>query len=239
MSLVLCTLLAFAPPQQASPAKTPPKFPTVPLKRAEAPKITLPDEIKAEVAAFVTVAPVTTGKNVVFHAIDPGLSVFPPALLSNPKVTVVVAQRAGRFRVMAYTAAGDVPSLPAMTTIVVGDAPPEPPPEPPPGPGPVRPAGFAGECFDRMRAFPKTEVKVIEGVIQTNLADPNLKANIVRNVIAGMNTANLPSERWTPFVSWLRGRLVELYEADGTTATPAEVEQGMRDWKNAAEALLK
>jgi hypothetical protein len=243
----LALLLALAPPSTptVSPAKAvqkkPPAFPTTPLRR-EAPTVTMPVEIVAEVGVFVTISPVTTGKNVVFHAIDPGLSVFPPNLLSNPKVTVVVAQRAGRFRVLAYTAAGDVPSLPAMTTIVVGNAPPVPVPAPvdPVVPvGPVRPAGFAGECFDQMKAFPKAEVQTMQGILSMQLGDPNLRANLIKNVIATMNAKNLPGERWTPFVAWLRGRLSAIYEADGTTATQGEVEQGIGEWMKGAEALLK
>jgi hypothetical protein len=245
--LPLALMLALAPPSTptVSPAKAvqkkPPAFPTTPLRR-EAPSITMPAEIAAEVGVFVTISPTTTGKHVVFHAIDPGLSVFPPNLLSNPKVTVVVAQRAGRFRLIAYTAAADVPSLPAMTTIVVGNAPPAPNPGPDPVPppvGPVRPAGFAGECFDQMKAFPKSEVQTMQGILAMQLGDPNLRANLIKNVIATMNAKNLPGERWTPFVAWLRGRLSAIYEADGTTATQGEVEQGIGEWMKGAEALLK
>src|SRR5205807_2227107 len=44
----------------------------------------------------------------------------------------------GRYRILAYTAAGDVPSLPALTTVTVeGPVPPVPPgPGPGPDPGP-------------------------------------------------------------------------------------------------------
>ena len=105
----------------------------------------LPSEVRGEVGSFVTILAETSGKVVKFYPLDPGLSVFPPALLANTKATVVVAGQPGRYRVLAYTAAGDTPSDPVLCTVVIGGAPPAPvppmPPVPPaPGPGPVPPA---------------------------------------------------------------------------------------------------
>lgn len=111
--------------------------------------LTLPEIIKGDVAAFVTVSAETTGKTVKFVALDPGLSVFPPGLLSNPKVTVVSSAKPGVFRLLAYTAAGDMPSDPVICKVVIGNTPIDPPPgpgpnppepqpvDPPPGPAPI------------------------------------------------------------------------------------------------------
>ena len=105
----------------------------------------LPSEVRGEVGSFVTILAETSGKVVKFYPLDPGLSVFPPALLASTKATVVVAGQPGRYRVLAYTASGDTPSDPVLCTVVIGGAPPVPvppmPPVPPaPGPGPVPPA---------------------------------------------------------------------------------------------------
>lgn len=105
----------------------------------------LPSEVRGEVGSFVTILAETSGKVVKFYPLDPGLSVFPPALLANTKATVVVAGQPGRYRVLAYTASVDTPSDPVLCTVVIGGAPPAPVPPvppmpPPPGPGPVPPA---------------------------------------------------------------------------------------------------
>jgi hypothetical protein len=97
----------------------------------------LPAEVRGEVAAFVTVLADTSGKQVKFYPIDAGLSVFPAALLANPKATVVVAAKAGTYRLLAYTASGDIPSDPQICRVVIGGGKPDdvkPPPPPPPPP---------------------------------------------------------------------------------------------------------
>lgn len=91
----------------------------------------LPAEVRGEPSAFVTIQAETAGKAVKFYPLDPGLSVFPAGLLSNPKATVVVAGKAGRYRVLAYTSVADVPSDPAVCVVVVGDGSPPTPPEDP------------------------------------------------------------------------------------------------------------
>lgn len=88
----------------------------------------LPAEVRGDPAAFVTVLAETSGKAVKFYPLDPGLSVFPAALLANPKATVVTAAQPGRYRILAYTASGDTPSDPVLCTVVIGGV------LPPPGP---------------------------------------------------------------------------------------------------------
>jgi hypothetical protein len=100
----------------------------------------LPAEVRGEVGSFVTILAETSGKVVKFYPLDPGLSVFPPALLANTKATVVVSAQPGRYRVLAYTASGDTPSDPVLCTVVIGGAPPAPVPPSPVPPSPVPPA---------------------------------------------------------------------------------------------------
>jgi len=59
------------------------------------PDILLPDQIKAQVGAFVPITAQTKGEVVKFVALDPGLNVFPANLLADKKTTVVVATKNG------------------------------------------------------------------------------------------------------------------------------------------------
>lgn len=102
----------------------------------------VPAEVRGEVAAFITVVAETDGKSVKFVPLDAGLSVFPAGLLANPKATVVTSARPGSYRLLSYTAKGDVPSEPQTTLVVIGGQPiPPKPPEPfvpvPPAPDDV------------------------------------------------------------------------------------------------------
>lgn len=100
------------------------------------PTITLPQEISGQPGEFITIKPATNGKVVRFVAIDTGINLFPSDLLSDKTVTVASCTQPGRYRVLAYTALGDVASPPAITTVVIGGvAPPSPvnpvnPPQP-------------------------------------------------------------------------------------------------------------
>ena len=105
---------------------------------AAPPTLTAPAEVKGDVSAFVVVKATAEGsKWVKYVPLDSGLSVFPSELLADKTVTVVVAAKAGRYRVLAYTG-NDEGGAEAITTLVIGNAPaPDPdkpadPVDPPP-----------------------------------------------------------------------------------------------------------
>jgi len=134
---------------------------------AAPPVVTLPAEVPGEVAAFVLVkADVKEAKAVKFLPLDSGLSVFPSGLLNDPTVTVVVASKPGRYRVLAYAGNADGASEPATTTVVIGGAKPPPvdpnptPTDPPPTtPGKmffviVRPVGPINPATEKLLTLP-------------------------------------------------------------------------------------
>lgn len=92
------------------------------LSQTPAPKVELPPTFSGEPGNFITILPTTNGKTVKYVYLDKGLNVFPSALLANPVATVVTAPK-GKYRLLAYTALGDVPSEPSMTIINVGGVP--------------------------------------------------------------------------------------------------------------------
>lgn len=87
---------------------------------AAPPTLTAPAEVKGEVSAFVVVKATASGaKWVKYVPLDSGLSVFPSDLLADKTVTVVVASKAGRYRVLAYTG-NDEGGAETVTTLVIG-----------------------------------------------------------------------------------------------------------------------
>ncbi|HYE20989.1 MAG TPA: hypothetical protein VEA69_21260 [Tepidisphaeraceae bacterium] len=105
---------------------------------ADPPAIKLPKEVHGEPGDWIIVTADTPGKHVRWVGMTPGLRVFPPHLLKDSHSAVVVSGKPGRFKLLAYTAAGDEPSDPAVVTVVVeGETP--VPPDPGPGPGPKPP----------------------------------------------------------------------------------------------------
>jgi hypothetical protein len=122
------------------------------LNQAPVPKVEVDAVITGEPNNFITVLPKTNGKTVKYAYIDKGLNIFPSALLSNTLATVVTAPK-GKYRLLAYTALGDVPSEPTIITINIGNVPenapfgpynptplpPVPPPTPPTPPTPPMP----------------------------------------------------------------------------------------------------
>jgi hypothetical protein len=93
-------------------------------------EIRLPESIAGAPGEFVLVRPETAGKVVRYVGLDSGLSVFPSGQLADQKATVVIAVNPGKYRLLAYTAQGDIPSPPIIIQIVIGNG---------PGPMPVDP----------------------------------------------------------------------------------------------------
>ena len=106
-------------------------------------EVKLPAEIKGKPGEFVVISATTTDPQVKWFGIDAGLNLFPAQLLKDSKTAVVTALVPGRYRVLAVSAKGDMPSEFAECLVVIGDAPPvvvipvPPGPDPTPPPAPV------------------------------------------------------------------------------------------------------
>lgn len=99
-------------------------------------EIKLPAEIKGMPGEFVVIKAETTDPTVRWFGIDSGLNLFPAHLLKDSKTAVVTALVSGRYRILAVSAKGDIPSEFAECLVVIGNPPPTPPPGPGPGPTP-------------------------------------------------------------------------------------------------------
>jgi hypothetical protein len=96
--------------------------------RAQEPSLKLPAEVKVSAGKFGEVKAETTGRVVKWFPLSPGLDLRP---FDGGKSLLFTGQP-GRYELLAYTAAGDVPSDPARVAIVIEI--PEPLPPPPPKP---------------------------------------------------------------------------------------------------------
>jgi len=162
-------------------------------------QLSVPPEIRGEVAGFVTVTATTDGKLVRFIPLDPGLNVFPSDLLSDRKSTVVSAALPGRYRLLAYSCVVDVPTPPAITTIIIGQA-----PGPDPGPQPdalatalkgilggLQEQGQADQLARLIETYRQAETIAVNPSIQTteNLYQAMVKARKAAGVRDGSLTA--------------------------------------------------
>lgn len=84
------------------------------------PQISLPQNLTGEESQYIAVRATTNGKRVQWYAVTKGLQVFPSEMLIDSRSTVVSAAKPGKYRLMAYTALGDKPSVAADCVIVVG-----------------------------------------------------------------------------------------------------------------------
>ncbi len=104
---------------------------------AAAPSLTLPNKVSGAPGAFLSVSATTTGKNVAWFVVDPGLNLFPVSLLKDTHTAVVTSGTPGTYRLLAITAAGDEISPPAVCSVVIEGAAPTPAPSPSPTPTPT------------------------------------------------------------------------------------------------------
>jgi len=91
-------------------------------------QVTLPPEIHGQPGQFISIPSVTDCKSVQWVVLDVGLNLFPVELLRDTTTAVVSANSPGKYRVLAYSAKGDLASKPVITTVIIGD-PPEPVPD--------------------------------------------------------------------------------------------------------------
>ena len=144
------------------------------LNQAPVPKVEVDAVITGEPNNFITVLPKTNGKTVKYAYIDKGLNIFPSALLSNPLATVVTAPK-GKYRLLAYTALGDVPSDPAIITINIGNVP-DSAPFGPFNPAPLPPA-----------PVPPTPIPPTPpGPMPPNPPQPDALENALQNIYGGL-----------------------------------------------------
>ena len=87
---------------------------------SQEPAIKLPAEIRGAVGQPIDLQAETTGKIVRWHAPDAGLEMVNPEKLKDSKTAIVWSLKPGNYRLLAWTALGDVPSHPAVCVVVVG-----------------------------------------------------------------------------------------------------------------------
>lgn len=210
--------------------------------------ITLPEKVEGGVSAFISVAATTDGETVKWKALDAGLNVFPADLLKSTKTTVVSAPKAGRYRLMAYTAKDNAPSDPAETIIVVGTPGPDPPD--PPGPDPPTPdlTGVAKLVFGWAKSVGnKAEAKQIaENYATINAAIgagayynistwEEQRSKIVADLYDKNRVVSQKNEKWGQFFLSLSGEMKRL-DSEGKLTKLSELHEVLKSIQEGLEA---
>ena len=118
-------------------------LPPAPPPQSDAlPTISIPEKVTGKKGQWIKIPATTNGGEVRWVSLTDGLSVFPTELLKSSATGIVSAIEDGEYRVLAYTALGNVPSDPVECLVVIGvgprppPVPPDPKPEPKPEPDP-------------------------------------------------------------------------------------------------------
>jgi hypothetical protein len=136
LALLLLFSVPAANPIVAGDTPAPPVAPVVVAVKAD---LKIPATLAAEPGVAVLIEATTDGKTIRWIPISPGCQVFSHFDPEEPgkRFGMFLAPRPGTYKVLAYTAVGDVPSKPAYCVITVHD--PNPPPVPPTPVPPVPP----------------------------------------------------------------------------------------------------
>lgn len=136
--------------------------------------VKLPPEVKGQPGLILVEA--ETDCTEVLWVVPPnsGLQIIPSRLLKDTKTAACVALYPGRYPIQAIVAKGDKPAY-AVTTVVVGDAPPIPPdpgpkppdpkpPDPPSPSAPIQAEGFKVMMFyEEQKPIPAGQHSIIYG----------------------------------------------------------------------------
>lgn len=178
------------------------------------PTVKVPERIVGEAGDFIPVVAETDGVSVKFVVLDPGLKVFPPGFLKDPKTTVVTGPK-GQYRLLVYTGTADGPSDPVIVLVVVGGAT-APPPKDPPVKDPPIPVG--GYYFLIVRADGPASPEFTRVVSDPAWDDLRAKKHLVKDKTstdAAKLGVKIPSGTTLPVVVTLKS------SADGTASTVA------------------
>lgn len=200
----------------------------------EKPVLKLPESIEGEPGDFIPVRPETNGGQVEWLALDKGLSVFPGNMLRDPTQTVVTARDNGVYRLLGYTAVGDIPSPPAIVNIVIGGGEPDPDTDPDTGPGPQPPVGFglAVQVPIWLTTVPeahranKTKVKTAFLSVANN---PGATIEAMQNSVGkALGESGIEMSQWAGFGNAYNAAIIALM-ASKKIATPAEFAAALKE----------
>lgn len=103
--------------------------------RAAGQEVKMPAQIQVAVGRLGTIPVTSTGKVTRYLSCSPDLEFFREYTDDPKQIQLrVIGYKAGSYKIIAYTALQDMPSMPAVCTVLVGEPPPDP--NPPPGPNP-------------------------------------------------------------------------------------------------------
>lgn len=207
--------------------------------------IKLPETVSAAVGQPVTINAETDGEIVRWSVVDAGLSMFDPDLQKTTKAAQVFSIKAGKYRVWAWTAKGDVPSPKAECLVVVGQPGPDPPD--PPDPDPDNLTDTSKKVRDWAKAVGnKVETTKISNNylaitaaigagVYDGMSFTDARAKIVADILALNKPVSSENEEWGKFFRNLLALTQEL-DAAGKLGSVAEIKAFFQEISKGLEA---
>lgn len=183
-------------------------------------QLSLPAELRGQVAEFVSVIASTEGKVVKFVALDPGLQVFPSALLNNQKATVVTSAKPGKYRLLAYTSVADTPSDPVITTVIIGGT--SPPPSPVVDPLAEALAGIYGGAQERDKAVTLSRLLTLYRSAPATIRSPAITTTeqLYSAMVTARKNAGIADAALSPVRERIATEWVSVMGSDDRALTP-------------------
>lgn len=159
--------------------------------------IVLPDQVKARPGAWAVVPAKVDGGAAQWYLPDVGLVEVPLDILFGPdwaktaKGKVYTSDKPGSYRVVAWTAKGDVASPAAICTVVIEGPIPDPTPGPGPGPGPgpaPGPAPIPGDGLRVLMVYETGELGTMPAAQASILRSMDVRSYLQSHCVKGTNS---------------------------------------------------
>jgi hypothetical protein len=196
---------------------------------AKGQEVTLPAEIRGSPGAWLIVAPESVIGGKPRWRIDPGLQevrldlLLPPEQIAQLRGKVLTSTVAGRYKIEAWNALGDVASEIATCIVVIGNAPPVPippipvPPDPTPTPPPVvsgaRGIAIIRETADTTPAVARLVTALRVGPHSQYLASKKHTLQVLDDdSVSGDGRASAAVEAWRPIFAGMKLPVLIIYD---------------------------
>lgn len=150
--------------------------------------IDLPKQISGDPGEPIVIQAKSINAAVKWFPLDQGIKLIPDQHLRDTRTAIAICKQPGSYRIMCYSSKNNIPTDPAITTLVVGCGP-TPPGPVPPGPAPT-PAPIAGEGFRALILYDTKNLSQLPTAQQDILFSADIRTYL--NTKAAKGPSGLP-----------------------------------------------